>query len=102
MKYTWLLACGLVLFYWIDKWYFSPEIPETLRIEAQGILFIFMILLSFPSGIIWYFIFSLILIFFREIGLTIPILMETLFIWVGFVLFGYFQWFQYISKIFKK
>jgi hypothetical protein len=102
IKYFWLLLSGLVLFYWINKWHLSPDIPEAYRLEAQVVLLILMMLLSFPSGILWYLIFPLIILLATKLSIVIPISIEVPILWSGFVLIGYVQWFIYGPRLLKK
>lgn len=94
-KITWLSLCGLVLFYWVYSSYFSPDIQDAYNAEAQGILLLLLMILSFPSGLIWYLMFSLILFGLDAFSITRPVVIEVIMVWAGFVVVGYLQWFKY-------
>ena len=94
-KIVWLSACTLVLIYWINIYFFSTDMPDAQKTEAQGILLLWMIVFSFPTGVLWYLAFSFLLLGLDVIGVFRSIPAEVGIAWIGFVIAGYLQWFVY-------
>lgn len=94
-KFVWLAACALVLIYWVNAHFLSADTPDAYKTETQGILLLWMLVLTFPTGVIWYLLFSLILLGLDTFGVQRSIAVEVGIAWIGFVFAGYLQWFVY-------
>lgn len=102
LKMLWFGLCGLVLSYWISKSYFSPELQDAYKAESQGVLLASMIILTFPSGIVWYLLFVSVLSALDIFNIARPIFIEILLLWIGFAVVGYLQWFRYGPHLMNK
>lgn len=101
IRYLWVSACVLVLVYWVNQWHLSPEMEDAYRLESQGVVLVFMMLLSFPSGILFYFLLSLVFSGLDTLGVSTVVDVEVPLVWIGFFIVGYLQWFKYGPKLIR-
>lgn len=89
---TWLIASTLVFVWWIYT-YSRGDLSDGLKAESQMYVILAMSLLTFPTGLLWAVVFSLVLSLLDEPGISRPLLLESSLMWAGFLVVGYLQWF---------
>lgn len=96
---AWCLACILVLAWWVYT-YFRSDLTDVLKTESQMYVLLGMVLLTFPSGLVWLVLFSFVLGTLDYFGIpSRPLLLEVSVMWAGFVAVGFLQWFVYGPKM---
>lgn len=97
----WIFLCLLVLLWaWLNC---RAEVNQALRGECIIIAVAFMVLLTMPLGLVWVCLLSGSGLLLSKIGIEIedsPFF--NLIIWLGFLLWGYIQWFIILPKIVHK
>lgn len=100
-RVVWLSACVLILVWWVAAFSLSSELPAALRAESAFYVYIGMMLLSFPAGLIWALVLAFLNWFLEMLNLTMPTLpwIEVVVYWGGATALGYAQWFKLIPWI---
>jgi hypothetical protein len=76
--------------------YSRVDLAESLKTESQMYVLLWMAVLTFPSGLVWAALFSLLLGLLDSLGVSPrPLLLEVGLMWAGFVVVGFLQWFVY-------
>lgn len=102
LKIAWLIACLAVL-----VWTFAAcghEVDATLRAECLLLAEIIMLLLTLPSGILWWLLLSGAGYALSLIGIEMGGVSATteFVVWFGFVVVGYLQWFVLTPWLWRK
>lgn len=98
---AWLVASALVLVWWIYT-YSRGDLSDGLKAESQMYVILAMSLLTFPAGLLWAVVFSLVLSLLDQIGVGRSLLLESSLMWAGFVVVGYLQWFVFGPRLLAK
>jgi hypothetical protein len=98
LKISWLFACICVLAWWHFSYELKSDLSEILKAESEIYLIIGMVILTFPVGLIWTYLLGVIFYVMSIIHINVPtsVGLNILILWVGFVLFGYLQWFKLV------
>jgi hypothetical protein len=101
---AWLAASLIVLGWWYYRFGLNAELSRTLRNESQIYLIIGMAVLSFPSGLLYMYLFGLVVYGLDSVGIDLHEheMLEVFVLWAGFVLSGYLQWFIFLPFIREK
>ncbi|MBC3931933.1 hypothetical protein [Undibacterium curvum] len=93
--FAWFAASLIVLGWWYYQFGLNPELSRTLRNESQIYLIIGMAVLSFPSGLLYLYLFGLLVYGLDSVGVDLHKyeMLEVLILWGGIVLSGYLQFF---------
>ncbi len=100
IRFIWLAACVVVLLWWTIAYGFNDAVPKQLRAESQVYLFIAIIVLSFPAGLIWAVFVAIGSRALYELGFAPDgsIWVNTFIYWLGAVVLGYLQWFVLVPR----
>jgi hypothetical protein len=104
LKGVWLTACIAVVLWWFYSYTANEGSTTNLKGELQIYMIIGMVFLTFPIGLLWTYLFAVVLHMLRNFGIIgpLPPLVEMGALWGGFVLFGYIQWFKLAPFLVKK
>lgn len=104
LKGVWLAACIAVILWWFYSYMANESSTMNLKGELQMYVVIWMVILTFPIGLLWTYFFSVILHVLRDFGIIGPVspLVAISAFWGGCVLFGYIQWFKLAPLLVKK
>lgn len=104
IKIMWTLCCAGVLGWWLYRYGMNDQLPHQLKAESVLLISIWMGILTFPLGLLWFISLSGIYYLAEKIGLTPSgtSIAEVIAIWGGFVIVGYFQWFKFLPFLIKK
>ena len=93
LKFAWLLACIAVLLW--DLTSCPQRANPTLMSECSLLAGAMMVILSFPSGLLWLWLVSGSAYLVGQLGMDISAVspIANLIVWIGFVVVGYLQWF---------
>lgn len=95
LKVVWFLACFAVLVWGLFAC--GQQANSTLRAECALLGAIIMVLLTLPSGILWWLLLSGTGYVLSLIGIEIGAsAIADLVAWLGFVVVGYLQWFKLV------
>lgn len=102
--FAWLAASLIVLGWWYYRFGLNAELSRTLRNESQIYLILGIAVLSFPSGLIYMYLFGLVVYGLDSVGIDLHQyeMLEVFILWAGFVLSGYLQWFILLPFIREK
>ncbi|WP_186864126.1 hypothetical protein [Undibacterium griseum] len=102
--FVWLAASFVVLGWWYFHFGLNPELSRTLRNESQIYPIIGMVVLSFPAGLFYMYLFGFAVYGLDSIGIDLHQheMLEVFTMWAGFVLSGYLQWFVLFPFIQEK
>lgn len=104
-KLAWLATALVVLGDWLYFWMFeASSAPPAYKAEAGVLLIWVMMFLSFPVGVLWYALLALIYLLLDALGVRPeqPSAFEGVLVWLGFLLFGYLQWFKLVPSVYRK
>jgi hypothetical protein len=99
-----MAACVFVLVWWLYSFGIKSDLSPVLKAESQIYLLIGMIILTFPIGVVWIYSFAGILFLCRKWGFDPDsnLLANVFALWLGFVMFGYVQWFKLFPSVLKR
>lgn len=98
---AWLIASALVFVWWIYT-YSRGDLSDGLKVESQMYVILAMSLFTFPTGLLWVVVFSLVLSLLNQFGITRPLMLESSLMWAGFLVVGYLQWFVFGPRLLAK
>lgn len=104
IKAGWLLCCICVFGWWLNKYGMNEALLPQLKAESVLLISIWMVILTFPLGVLWFISLNVIYYLAELTGLNLSgaSTSEVIVIWVGFVAIGYLQWFKLLPFIIKK
>lgn len=105
IKVAWLGLALVVLGDWLYFWaYESSNVPPIYRGEKAILLIWVMMFMSFPAGVLWYalLMFGYLLLDTMGVRPEQPSAFEGVLVWLGFLAFGYLQWFGLVPRIYRK
>ena len=103
VKILWVLCCVVVLVWWYYAFGLKTGLSAMLKAESQIYLIIWMVILTFPVGLIWVYLMALVLYGLETLGVNQEALSsDVLILWAGFVILGYLQWFKLVPFLIGK
>ena len=104
IRVAWLLTCIVVLCWWMYSYGLKEDLPQVLRSESQIYLLIAMAILTIPLGIPWIYVFAGLLYLLESLGMVLggKWQADVIFMWMGFVVIGYIQWFVTVPFLIRK
>lgn len=101
IRSLWFAAALAILCWWFIAYGIRADLSPSLKSESQIYLIIAMVVLSFPVGLIWTYLFALVLSALSQIDI-VPgggWQLDVILLWVGYVVVGYLQWFELIPRV---
>jgi len=94
----------IVLVWWLQSYGLKGDLTQVLKSESQVYLLIAMVILTFPLGILWIYLFAGLLYVLELVGINVSGKMQAdvLVLWLGFVVTGYCQWFVIVPNLIRK
>jgi energy-coupling factor transporter transmembrane protein EcfT len=104
IKSGWGLCCAGVLGWWLYRYGIDEQLPHQLKAESVLLISIWMGVLTFPLGVLWFISLGGIYYLVEQAGLNLSgvSIAEVIAIWSGFVAVGYLQWFVLLPFIREK
>ena len=104
IRTLWIAACGTVLVWWLNSYGLREDLSQILKSESQVYLLIAMVILTLPLGVAWIYLFAGLLYVLDAVGINVSGKMQAdvIFLWLGFVAVGYFQWFAIVPWVIRK
>lgn len=101
LKAAWFIACTAI-FVWVFITC-GQESNSTLRGECSLLLAGVMAFLTLPSGILWWLLISGGAYVFSSMGIEVRAsAFADIFVWLGFAVIGYFQWFKLVPLLIRR
>jgi hypothetical protein len=102
-RVVWFIAMIAVLATWLSLGSDAPAATKQNG-ERHLLAFIVMVALTFPAGLIWAGLLNIVTFFLESFGYypDMPDFLAAVFVWVGFVAIGYFQWFKLFPLLRRK
>lgn len=97
LKIIWSLLMLAVAIWWSLEVLRIPQADEW-RHETHLLAAAALVVLTFPLGVIWASIVSIVGYVIARVGYSVPDAFMGAFLWLGFFLFGWFQWFVLLPK----
>lgn len=104
IRTLWIVACIIVLVWWLYSYGLKEDLAQVLKSESQIYLLIAMVILTFPLGIPWIYLFSGLQYVLESVGIDMSGKMQAdvFLLWLGFVVIGYIQWFVIVPYLIRK
>jgi hypothetical protein len=106
IRVAWLVAMVAVLVSWMAAGSGAPSIaPQTNQSGERHLLALLVLsALTFPAGLLWAGLLNILAYMLDALGyrFDLPDTFLMPFVWLGFVVIGYFQWFKLLPWLWHK